>query len=154
VNRHCDRARAAISFEVDGELSELELAVLRRHLRQCERCVSFRADTMAFSEMLRAAPLEEYSVGFSPISVRHWPHRLRRVVPAVAAVVLFIGMGSTLSRVVSQPDPVVPPPAPTGIRNLSSPPVSSGTFASALKVVPPPLTRSPFLGRRSASEDF
>src|SRR5919197_5607379 len=54
----CERARRAISLRLDGELSELEEAVLDSHLASCAHCTVFAADVAATTTTLRAAPLE------------------------------------------------------------------------------------------------
>jgi predicted anti-sigma-YlaC factor YlaD len=57
----CDRAREAASFALDGELSQLERALLERHVDRCPACAAFSADVTALTLELRAAafvPLE------------------------------------------------------------------------------------------------
>jgi predicted anti-sigma-YlaC factor YlaD len=54
-NRACDRAREAASLRLDGELSQLEGALLDRHLARCPECAAFAADTAAFTHALRRA---------------------------------------------------------------------------------------------------
>jgi anti-sigma factor RsiW len=55
----CERARAQLSAEVDGELSELEGAELARHLAVCDSCCAYRAEVDGFTGALRAAPVAE-----------------------------------------------------------------------------------------------
>jgi anti-sigma factor RsiW len=55
----CDRARHAVSLRLDGELSQLERALLERHLDRCPACADFAADTAVLTNALRAAPLVE-----------------------------------------------------------------------------------------------
>jgi anti-sigma factor RsiW len=54
----CERAHAWASLELDGELSQLERALLRAHLRRCEGCALSAAEMRAFTSALREAPLE------------------------------------------------------------------------------------------------
>ena len=70
----CDRVRAQISLELDGELSQLERAMLTSHLARCTDCRVFEAEVTAFTHALRAAPLETLSV---PISIAQAPLRSR-----------------------------------------------------------------------------
>jgi anti-sigma factor RsiW len=52
----CDRARQAVSLHLDGELSQLERALLDRHLERCSECAEFAADASVLTRELRAAP--------------------------------------------------------------------------------------------------
>ena len=51
----CDRAHQAVSLQLDGELSQLERALLKRHLDRCSECAEFAADASALTRELRAA---------------------------------------------------------------------------------------------------
>jgi anti-sigma factor RsiW len=53
----CDRVRAQISLELDGELSQLERTMLAAHVLRCGECHAFRARVRSFTRELRAAPL-------------------------------------------------------------------------------------------------
>src|SRR5215211_2881455 len=53
----CDRARHAVSLRLDDELSQLERALLDRHLDRCPACADFAADTATLTHQLRAAAL-------------------------------------------------------------------------------------------------
>ncbi len=55
----CDRTRARISFELDGELSRHEAALLERHLSRCAECALYAEDVRGLTNLLRAAPLEQ-----------------------------------------------------------------------------------------------
>ena len=52
----CDRAHQAVSLHLDGELSQLERALLERHLDRCSDCAEFAADASVLTRELRAAP--------------------------------------------------------------------------------------------------
>jgi anti-sigma factor RsiW len=52
----CSRAREWISLALDGELSELEDALLQRHLAGCAACAGYFATVRAATGELRAAP--------------------------------------------------------------------------------------------------
>jgi hypothetical protein len=93
----CRRGREWISLRLDGELSELERALLRAHLVRCGGCRTFARDIDGATHALRAAPLERLS---RPIAI---PRRsvlsggLRRVgafaaAASVAAVVAMTGL--------------------------------------------------------------
>lgn len=90
----CERAREWVSLELDGELSELEHALLRAHLERCEPCAAAARHVRAFTAALRAAPLER------PVAVPALPRRRRPAVrvlhvgAAAAAVAAAVGLGS------------------------------------------------------------
>lgn len=54
----CERAHAWASLELDGEVSQIERALLRAHLRRCEACAASVGEMRAFTSTLREAPLE------------------------------------------------------------------------------------------------
>src|SRR5689334_11153931 len=54
----CARARFWVSLRVDGELSELEGALLDAHLGRCPDCAEFAAGTAVSTDWLRSAELE------------------------------------------------------------------------------------------------
>lgn len=81
----CARARFWGSLRVDGELSELEGALLDAHLSGCADCRAVVAGFATATESLRAAPLAQPDpVAVSP---RRSPRRFLATV-AVAVVVL------------------------------------------------------------------
>jgi anti-sigma factor RsiW len=55
--RECSRAQAWASLELDGELSQLEQALLEAHLRRCPACAVRVSDVRAFTAAIRAEPL-------------------------------------------------------------------------------------------------
>jgi predicted anti-sigma-YlaC factor YlaD len=93
----CERARAWASLRTDGELSELESALLDAHLGRCEPCRTFAQDTEAVATTLRAAHLERPAplVLVSGRSRRNGVRALR-LASAVAAVVA-VGIAGALS---------------------------------------------------------
>ena len=54
----CERMRAYVSLEADGELAELERAMVEAHVAQCSTCSAYRADVHACTHDLPSAPLE------------------------------------------------------------------------------------------------
>jgi len=98
---HCDRAREWSSLRVDGELSEIEDALLEKHLGGCPDCRSFEADLHSVAHVLRSSPPEVSAFAFRmparpavrfPVS--------RRLAVAAVAVALALGsfVGSMLER--------------------------------------------------------
>jgi ferric-dicitrate binding protein FerR (iron transport regulator) len=55
----CERARAWASLRTDGELSELESALLDAHLGRCESCRTFAEGIEAVAAALRTAQLQQ-----------------------------------------------------------------------------------------------
>jgi predicted anti-sigma-YlaC factor YlaD len=87
----CDRARTWASLELDGELSELERALLTAHLRSCEECAGFVARLDAVTTVLRAGPLEVRERPLFPVA-RHPAARGRRVALQVALAAALAGI--------------------------------------------------------------
>jgi anti-sigma factor RsiW len=56
--RGCERAHAWASLDLDGELSQLERALLGAHLARCADCAHSVAEMRALADVLRGAPLE------------------------------------------------------------------------------------------------
>src|SRR5213080_1781383 len=99
MSQLCERARAWASLRADGELSELESALLDAHLERCAPCRSFAAGVETVAETLRAVPLERPRVSVAlPTRVgtpRAW-QALR--LTAAAAVVVAAGVVASASR--------------------------------------------------------
>ncbi len=93
----CDRVRAQVSLELDGELSELERRMLSSHLERCAWCAAFAADVRDITGRIRREPLV---VSERPVVV----HR-RRVVTtarlqvgvAAAFALAALGLGTQLA---------------------------------------------------------
>lgn len=85
----CDRMRAWISAELDGELSEFESVLLHGHLVVCEGCSAFRADAVTFAAALRDSPLETMS---RPVNVSRRRRIAFQPLRAPAAAALAISM--------------------------------------------------------------
>ena len=57
----CERARQWASQRMDGELSQLELARLERHIGGCVHCRTFAGRVAEVGSLLRSAPLARLS---------------------------------------------------------------------------------------------
>jgi predicted anti-sigma-YlaC factor YlaD len=93
----CERARQWASLGLDGELSELERALLAAHLDSCVACADFVRDVRASTRALRTSPLAR------PLRPVVLPRRrsvaLTRVLPAAAAAAVAataVGLGVVL----------------------------------------------------------
>jgi anti-sigma factor RsiW len=93
----CDRVRAQISVAVDGELSQLEQAMLSSHLARCVDCSTYEVDVTAFTHALRETPLEPLSrpVVVSPRR-RIVMTRVQVGAAAAVAVAALFGAGELL----------------------------------------------------------
>ena len=97
----CDRVRAQISLEVDGELSQLERAMLAAHVIRCASCHAYRERVHAFTRELRSAPLVQLS---GRLLVRR-PRRVATVArfqAGVAAALAFAVVGAASQMAVPQ----------------------------------------------------
>ena len=96
----CARARFWASLRLDGELSELESALLDAHLARCAECCAVVAGFQGSTEGLRAAPL----VKPAPIAIPHGGTS-RRVLATVfvAAVVAVAAIAGGLVHHESSP---------------------------------------------------
>jgi len=95
----CQRAREAVSRQLDGELSELGSARLSAHLRECDACASYALELAALTTRLRTAPLAQPS---APVEL---PARRRRpalqLAAAAAAVVALAASSLALGHALS-----------------------------------------------------
>lgn len=102
----CDRARQWVSLRLDGELSELENALLQKHLLTCADCAEYDARLHTTAEVLRTTPAMASARRFqipAPVVV-HFP-LTRRLAVAAIAVAAAAGslVGSTLQRPATHP---------------------------------------------------
>ena len=88
-NASCERTRAAAALEVDGALSQLELAVLDAHVARCADCHTFRREIAELTAALREAPAEPFRAQLILPNRR----RYRTVVTRVAAVAATVAVG-------------------------------------------------------------
>ena len=101
--QQCETARQCVSLRLDGELSELEEAMLRRHVAGCADCRTFEEATESFTTRLRSAPLEAPAPVFAPQLQAGGRRRFIGVgafaaaLAAAAAVLFAPGLGSSPS---------------------------------------------------------
>jgi predicted anti-sigma-YlaC factor YlaD len=139
-NSHlCERARAWTSLRTDGELSELETALLDAHLGRCDACRTFAVGTEQVATALRAAHLERpIPFVLPPPRVRHTAIRALQVAAAVtlvvsAGVVAAISGPSGGSSAAKPVSMVAGVDSPDGLRELRRP----GLVGQARAVVIP-----------------
>jgi anti-sigma factor RsiW len=91
----CLRAREWASLRLDGELSQLESAMLESHLSRCAACHEVVVQTDAFTTALRTSPLEALR---RPIAIpRAAAMRAARVTAAAAVMLVAAGLGSVFA---------------------------------------------------------
>ena len=88
----CERARAWVSLRIDGELSELESALLDAHLRRCEACCRFAQGAQQVAVAVRSAPLER--PGPLVLFPRHARRTGLRALQVAAAVAVVVSAGA------------------------------------------------------------
>jgi anti-sigma factor RsiW len=101
----CERARFWASLRLDGELSELEGALLDAHLARCVGCQAVVEGFGASTATLRAAPLDRPA----PLVVdrARSPRRLLATIAVAAVLVLGVIAGGLVRAEVS-PDAAAP----------------------------------------------
>jgi hypothetical protein len=114
-NGRCERARQWASLRLDGELSELEDALLEQHLEGCASCSAFAGRLAATTEAVRAVRLERPEISYPRFErpvIRLPVGRRVAIVAVAAAAALGAFVGSSLQK----PSPA---PAPSGGPQLS-----------------------------------
>jgi len=111
LDRRCLETREAISAELDGEATELELIAARRHREQCEDCERFGRAVAETTAAVRAAPALTPAARPVRLDRRAVGRRASIAAGAVAAMavsaLLGAGVASHLSGHVRQPRPQV-----------------------------------------------
>jgi hypothetical protein len=97
-----------MSIALDGELSELERAMLHAHLRRCGSCAEAQDAISSFTGVIRATPLE-------PVLWTMWTPRQRgrtrlvaRVAAATTAVAVAAGVSLSLVPLERRVEPTRP----------------------------------------------
>jgi anti-sigma factor RsiW len=110
-NSRCERVRQWASLRVDGELSELEDALLEKHLEGCPTCSAFAAGLTRTTEAVRAVPLERPDIDYPRFErpVIRLPVGKRVAIVAVAAAA---ALGAFVGSSLQSPAPEQAPPGP------------------------------------------
>jgi anti-sigma factor RsiW len=154
VSGTCERARAWSSRQLDGELSELEAAMLHRHTERCESCAAFAAATARATWLLRQAALEPVASEFVVTRRRRRPRVLRTVSGLAAACVVIAMAGITVSREMRYQSQPVSPRSPIEQRLFTEQP-KLGSKAAPLDNLGLPLEVAQLpVGQRNARADF
>jgi hypothetical protein len=96
----CERARSWASLRADGELSELESALLDAHLGRCSSCSAFARGTEEIAAALRSARLQRPAPFL--VSTQRHGHAGLRALQVAAAVAIVVAAG-VIAAVSGQP---------------------------------------------------
>jgi len=105
LTAECERAHSWVSLGLDGELSEVEQALLRAHVGRCAACAGFALDVEALTRELRTAPLARPAVVGMPQRRRSAGTPLLQVGAVAAAVAIAAGFGSLAGSLHSRHSP-------------------------------------------------
>ena len=137
----CERARAWASLELDGELSELERALLESHLDRCAACAAVAAEIRALTGAVRAAPLERPA---KPVFVPRERPAARppravgaRVAAAATLAALAAGLGVVTGSLTREPARPAPEPADFALLPFEPPAESPERLQPADRLFPP-----------------
>ena len=101
ISLMCERARRWSSLRVDGELSELESALLDSHLARCSSCRAFARGAEDVAALLSAARLERPApLALVVSSSRRSRHALQSF--AIAAFVLCASLAAAAAGLTEQ----------------------------------------------------
>ena len=124
LSNECERARSRASLGLDGELSQVERALLRRHIVRCASCAEFacRLDTLTLE--IRRAPLQRPARAAMPDRRRSTGRRVLQVCAVAAAVAIAAAFGS-LAGSLESPDNAAQRRAPSLVRVAKLPAVAT-----------------------------
>jgi predicted anti-sigma-YlaC factor YlaD len=115
----CERVRGQISVGLDGELSQLERAMIASHLERCTACEAYAAEVRGFTQALRVAPLEPMA---RPVVIhrrrRHVGARVQVAAAAAVAIAALVGAGEAMRG--QQLDVEPPNFVPEGAAHISN----------------------------------
>jgi hypothetical protein len=103
----CEGARRWASLALDGELSQVEQALLRAHVGRCVACAVFSHDLDGLTRELRAAPRTQPRLSV-PARRRNTGMRALQLGAAAAAIAIAAGLGSLAGSLTARsPAPAV-----------------------------------------------
>ena len=104
----CEHARKRASLGLDGELSQVEQALLRAHVGRCVQCAEFARDLGGLTREIRTTPLQPPRTWVlegsgMPARRRSPGMRALQLAAAAAAVLAAAGLGSLVGSLNSRP---------------------------------------------------
>jgi len=115
----CERARFWVSLRIDGELSELEGALLDAHLARCGACRAVADGFDGAAVLLRSTAQEPLPAPVT-IGARRTPRRVLATVSVAALLVLGIVAGSVVRGEVS-PNAASKPHVVAAVASMETP---------------------------------
>ena len=113
----CERVRGQISVGLDGELSQLERAMIASHLERCATCREYEGEVSCFTQVIRSAPLEPMG---RPITIqrrrRDVGTRVQVAAAAAVAVAALVGASQAFRGEQLNLDPTFVPEGATQIK--------------------------------------
>jgi anti-sigma factor RsiW len=102
LSMECERARSRASLALDGELSQVEQALLRAHVGRCAACARFARDVDALTQEIRATPHTRPTRAVLPERRRSTGRRTLQLGVAAAAVATAAALGSLAGSLTSR----------------------------------------------------
>jgi predicted anti-sigma-YlaC factor YlaD len=102
LSMECERARRWASLGLDGELSQVEEALLRAHVGRCAACARYSRDLDGLTRELRTAPLARPRLGVPARRRTSGMRGLRLGAAAAAAIAIAAGLGSLAGSLTSR----------------------------------------------------
>jgi predicted anti-sigma-YlaC factor YlaD len=131
LEKGCDRAHAWASLELDGELSELERALLDTHLSRCPECAREVTQMRAVARLMRETPPERPS---EPVYVARRSHAPRHLaLRAAIAATLAVGAAG-LGVLAGHVGGTKPPSAPATNSDIAILPIDARKDVQGLRV--------------------
>jgi anti-sigma factor RsiW len=94
LSMECEHARRRASLGLDGELSQVEQALLRAHVGRCAACAGFARDVDALTQEIRTTPHVRPARAGLPVRRRSAGRRVLQLGAAAAAIAIAAALGS------------------------------------------------------------
>jgi len=94
----CERLRGSVSASLDGELSEVEGAMIEAHLAWCPACRAFAAEAAETARLLRETPPEQLNFPVVLPRRRLAVARKLQVAAVAAAIAVAVGVGASVGQ--------------------------------------------------------
>jgi len=99
----CQKARSLVSAGLDTPLNDLEQHFVTAHLGRCGACQAFEQDALAFTTLLRDAPLEPVPWSISVSGRGQRPRVQFRTIAQIASVASVVIAAGTIALATDLP---------------------------------------------------